>query len=72
MALLIFAHQIMSVLIILICVSICIAGAFLLAFIWSSNDGQFEDLYASAHRILFERKENQKKKNERTIRNRLL
>lgn len=62
----------MSVLIILICVSVCIAGAFLLAFIWSSNDGQFEDLYASAHRILFERKEKSRKKNECTIRNRLL
>ncbi len=52
-----FANQYMSVLILLICVSVCIAASFLLAFIWSSKDGQFEDLYASAHRILFERKE---------------
>jgi cbb3-type cytochrome oxidase maturation protein len=44
----------MSVIIILIIVSICIAGAFLIAFIWSSEDGQFDDLYSPSQRILFD------------------
>lgn len=44
----------MSVIIILLIVSVCIAGGFLLAFLWSVNDGQFEDEFSSANRILFE------------------
>ncbi len=44
----------MSVIILLIIVSICIAGAFLIAFIWSSEDGQFDDLYSPSQRILFD------------------
>lgn len=43
----------MSVIIILILVSICIAGAFLLAFFWSVKDGQFDDVKSPAERILF-------------------
>ena len=46
----------MSVIIILLLVSICIAGGFLAAFLWSVNDGQFDDDKAPAHRILFDRK----------------
>ncbi|MFN8283475.1 MAG: cbb3-type cytochrome oxidase assembly protein CcoS [Chitinophagales bacterium] len=44
----------MSVIIILLVVSVCIAAAFLLAFLWSVNDGQFEDEFSAANRILFD------------------
>ncbi len=44
----------MNVLILLIIVSICIAGGFLFAFLWSSEDGQFDDIYSPAQRILFD------------------
>ncbi|MBK8956752.1 MAG: cbb3-type cytochrome oxidase assembly protein CcoS [Saprospiraceae bacterium] len=44
----------MSVLILLIIVSICIAGGFLIAFLWGSGDGQFDDVYSPARRILFD------------------
>jgi cbb3-type cytochrome oxidase maturation protein len=44
----------MNVLILLLIVSICIAGAFLIAFIWSSEDGQFDDVYSPSRRILFD------------------
>ena len=51
----------MSVIILLLLVSIGIAGGFLLAFFWSIRDGQFDDDYSPARRILFkdgiERKE---------------
>ena len=43
----------MSVLAILLLVSISIAGSFLLAYLWSVRDGQFDDDYAPAQRILF-------------------
>lgn len=44
----------MSVIVILLLVSLAIAGGFLIAFLWSVNDGQFEDNYSPAQRILFE------------------
>jgi cbb3-type cytochrome oxidase maturation protein len=44
----------MSVIIILLLVSICIAGGFLVAFMWSVRDGQFDDDYSPARRILFD------------------
>lgn len=44
----------MSVIILLLIISICISGAFLIAFIWSSEDGQFDDVYSPSQRILFE------------------
>lgn len=44
----------MSVIIILLIVSVCIAGGFLLAFLWSVSDGQFEDEFSAANRILFD------------------
>lgn len=52
----------MSVVIILISVSICIAGGFLIAFFWSVKDGQFDDLKSQANRMLFSNKKNNKKK----------
>lgn len=50
----------MSVIIILLIVSICIAGGFLLAFLWSVKDGQYDDETSPAHRILFENKKQTK------------
>lgn len=44
----------MSVIIVLLIVSVCIAAGFLLAFLWSVNDGQFEDEFSAANRILFD------------------
>lgn len=46
----------MSVIILLLIVSISIAGGFLIAFLWSVKDGQFDDDQSPAHRILFEEK----------------
>lgn len=43
----------MSVLVILLLVSIGIAGGFLVAYMWSVRDGQFDDDYSPARRILF-------------------
>jgi cbb3-type cytochrome oxidase maturation protein len=44
----------MNVILILIPVSLAFAGAFLLAFIWSVRNGQFEDTDTPAMRILGE------------------
>jgi cbb3-type cytochrome oxidase maturation protein len=44
----------MSAIVILLLISISIAGAFLLAFIWCVNDGQFEDDFSPAQRAIFE------------------
>ena len=44
----------MNVIIIMLVGSLLIAGAFLLAFIWSVKDGQYEDDYSPAQRILFD------------------
>lgn len=46
----------MEVIILLLTVSICIAGAFLAAFLWSVKNGQMDDTYSPAHRILFDKK----------------
>ena len=44
----------MSVIIILILVSVLVAGGFLLAFLWSVKNGQMDDDYTPSVRILFE------------------
>lgn len=44
----------MSVLIVLVIVSVIVAGSFLGAFIWSVKKGQFDDDYAPSVRILFD------------------
>jgi cbb3-type cytochrome oxidase maturation protein len=46
----------MSVIILLIIVSVCIAGGFAITLIWSINDGQFDDIESPAERMLFENK----------------
>ena len=42
----------MSVVILLMFCSICVAGGFLWAYLWSVKKGQFDDLEASGFRIL--------------------
>ena len=44
----------MSVLILLIIVSVFVAGGFLLAFLWSVKNGQMEDDYTPSVRMLFD------------------
>ena len=44
----------MSVVFILVFVAIIMAGAFLVAFIWSVKNGQYEDTYTPSVRILFD------------------
>jgi cbb3-type cytochrome oxidase maturation protein len=43
-----------SVIIILIIASICVAGTFLAAFLWSVKTGQFDDDYTPSVRMLFD------------------
>ncbi|NSL89379.1 cbb3-type cytochrome oxidase assembly protein CcoS [Chitinophaga solisilvae] len=51
----------MSVIILLLGASLTVAAGFLIAFIWSVKNGQFEDDFSPAHRMLFEdRKDNSK------------
>ncbi|QHS61611.1 cbb3-type cytochrome oxidase assembly protein CcoS [Chitinophaga agri] len=49
----------MSVIIILLGASLLVAIFFLAAFIWSVRNGQFEDNFSPAHRMLFETKPNE-------------
>lgn len=46
----------MGVIIILLGASLLVALGFLAAFIWSVKNGQFEDDFSPAHRILFDEK----------------
>ena len=44
----------MSVLILLIIVSVFVAGGFLIAFLWSVKSGQMDDDYTPSVRMLFD------------------
>ncbi len=44
----------MEVIIILISVSVVVAGCFLWAFIWAAKSGQFDDDYTPGVRMLFD------------------
>jgi cbb3-type cytochrome oxidase maturation protein len=44
----------MGVLVILIAISIVVAGGFLFAFIWSVKKGQYDDDYTPSVRMLFD------------------
>jgi cbb3-type cytochrome oxidase maturation protein len=46
--------MLMSVIILLVIFSLLLAIGFLLAFLWSVKDGQFEDDYTPSVRMLFE------------------
>jgi cbb3-type cytochrome oxidase maturation protein len=42
--------------------SLIIAGGFLIAFLWSVKDGQYDDDYSPAHRMLFDNTKKKEKK----------
>ena len=44
----------MSVILVLVLLSILVAGTFLGAFVWAIKNGQYEDTFSPAVRILFE------------------
>lgn len=44
----------MKVIILLLTISLTVAISFLLAYLWSVKNGQFDDDYSPAHRIFFE------------------
>lgn len=46
----------MSVIIILISISLLVAGAFLITFFWAVKSGQYEDDYTPSVRILYDEK----------------
>ncbi|MBP7184945.1 MAG: cbb3-type cytochrome oxidase assembly protein CcoS [Saprospiraceae bacterium] len=50
----------MGVIIILVIASLMISGGFLLAFLWSIKDGQFDDDQSPAQRALFDQVKNKK------------
>ncbi len=51
----------MSALFILIGISILVAAIFLIAFLWSVGDGQYDDDYTPSVRMLFENETENKK-----------
>jgi cbb3-type cytochrome oxidase maturation protein len=46
----------MSVMIIILIISMSIAGGFLIAFLWSVKNGQFDDDFSPAQRAIFDDK----------------
>jgi cbb3-type cytochrome oxidase maturation protein len=46
----------MSVMIIILLISMSIAGGFLIAFLWSVKNGQFDDDFSPAQRAIFDDK----------------
>jgi cbb3-type cytochrome oxidase maturation protein len=53
----------MAIIVVLICVSVLVAGFFLWAFIWSVKSGQYDDDYTPSVRMLFD---DQKPENQST------
>jgi len=47
----------MQIIFILIVVSISLALFFLFSFLWANKDGQFEDTYGPAYRMIFDEDE---------------
>ena len=54
----------MSALFLLIAVSLTVAVLFLVAFLWSVRDGQYDDDYTPSVRILFDSQQGQRGTNE--------
>ncbi|HEY8935671.1 MAG TPA: cbb3-type cytochrome oxidase assembly protein CcoS [Cyclobacteriaceae bacterium] len=52
----------MGIIIMLISISITIAVLFLIIFIWSMKNGQYDDTYTPSVRMLFEDKKKEQKK----------
>jgi len=54
----------MEILIFLIAISVTVATGFLISFIWAVKNGQFEDEYTPAMRMLFENTVKQENENQ--------
>ncbi len=54
----------MSVIFVLIAVSMVVAGAFLVGFLWAVKKGQYDDYYSPSVRILFDDHEVQDQEKE--------
>ncbi len=57
----------MGVIVILIIVSVLVAGGFLIAFLWSVKTGQMDDDYTPSVRILFDENFDSEKSGEHKI-----
>jgi len=53
----------MKIILLLIAISLLVALGFLCAFFWAVKDGQYEDDYTPAVRILFDNPKNKDSKN---------
>jgi cbb3-type cytochrome oxidase maturation protein len=51
----------MSIIVVLVIVSLCLAVGFLIAFLWAVRSGQFEDTYTPSVRVLMDHKGKQEK-----------
>jgi len=56
----------MTIIVVLIFISLSIALVFLVGFIWSIKDGQYDDTYGPSVRMLFEDKINKKSGKNKT------
>ena len=59
----------MSIIYMTITISLILAIIFLIAFIWTVKNGQYEDDYSPSVRMLFEDKKPKEKENESTTEN---
>ena len=55
----------MSILFVLIIISLCVAIAFLVSFIWAVRSGQYDDDYTPSVRMLFDDEETKSTNNEK-------
>lgn len=51
----------MIVVLVLIVISMLVAGSFLVAFIWAVKSGQYDDTYSPSVRMLFENRKKEEK-----------
>jgi cbb3-type cytochrome oxidase maturation protein len=49
-----YKHKQMGIIIVIATISILIASGFLIAFLWGSKNGQFDDYISPPNRILFD------------------
>jgi len=47
----------MTIILILVVLSMLVAGGFLIAFLWSVKSGQYDDTYSPSVRILFDERQ---------------
>ncbi len=54
----------MIIIVLLIFISLCIAGFFLLTYIWAVKSGQYDDTYSPGIRILFDEQSKNEEKDK--------